>query len=159
MLKYGKTLHVWLLLFAFLSACTVLRPVSPEVSLVGVEPVEMGLLEQRFLLKLRVVNPGENDITLNGLRFELEINGQPLVRGVSNQGAVVPRLGEAVLNVNAGSDLFMWLRQMKTFSERGSESVRYRLHGYLSVPLLGDLPFERAGETHFLEKAKGSGAL
>ena len=47
-----------------LNACATLSPYkeSPRVSLVSIQPQEMGVLEQRFGLQLRILNPNDTAI-------------------------------------------------------------------------------------------------
>ncbi len=44
-------------------------------------PKEMRLLEQTFLMELRIQKPHGADLDINGLSFDLEINGQPFAAG------------------------------------------------------------------------------
>jgi hypothetical protein len=41
----------------------------------------MRLLEQTFLMELRIQKPHGADLDINGLSFDLEINGQPFAAG------------------------------------------------------------------------------
>ena len=57
----------------------------PKVSLEDVRPIELGLLQQRFELELRMDNPNDLDLDLEALEFDLDLNGQPLASGLSTQ--------------------------------------------------------------------------
>ena len=81
---------------AVLAGCASVRLKQPEVSLSGVDIKEFGLFEQRLGLALRVVNPNATDLAIDGVEFEVEVNGQGFARGVSNKATTVPRLGEAI---------------------------------------------------------------
>lgn len=133
------------LLALCLTACASALP-KPEVSLADVELIQAGLFEQRFKLKLRLSNPGQSEVVINGLNFELELNGQPFAKGQSDQGTTLPRLGETTLDVTATSNLAALLRQVAELRKRGGESLDYRLRGTLSLPGFGSLPFDRKGE-------------
>jgi len=137
-----------LLVVAWLAACTHLAglPRKPEVSLAGLRPVQLGLFEQRFALKLRVQNPGEVDLAIDGLRFTIELNGQPFLEGVSDQSLTIARFGEGVLEVMASSTLAGTLKQLRELKRAGRDSVDYRIVGRVSVVGVGSLPFERRGE-------------
>jgi LEA14-like dessication related protein len=91
-----------LLAVAFLSACAGLAGLAqkPEVSVAGLNLVQFGLFEQRFALKLRIQNPNDVELPINGLNFEIEINGQPFIKGLSDKSVTIPRFGEG----GAGSD-------------------------------------------------------
>ena len=59
------------------AACASLGGVEPpEVSLVGLEPLPGGALEQRFAVELRVLNPNERELRVDGIDFTLEVNLQ-----------------------------------------------------------------------------------
>lgn len=146
---------LFLFLALLLPGCASLKPAKPEVALAGLELLEAGLLEQRFLLKLRLTNPGETEIAIHGLRFELELNGEPFARGVSDKAITVPRLGEAQMEVAASSDLSALLRQVRTMAKSGRKALDYRLHGNLSVPIYGSIPFDRRGEVRLPSLSKG----
>ena len=133
-------------LVLLLSGCASLVPPKPEVSLAGVELVQAGLFEQRFALKLRVQNTGSAALALNGLAFEVEMNGQPFARGVNADPVTVPALGEAVLTVNAVSNLASLLRQLRELRNSGGHMLAYRIHGTLDAGLPARIPFEHKGE-------------
>ena len=137
-----------LLVVAWLAACTHLAglPRKPEVSLAGLRPVQLGLFEQRFALKLRVQNPGEVDLSIDGLQFTIELNGQPFLEGLSDQSLTVARFGEGVLEVMATSTFASTLKQLRELKRAGRDSVDYRIVGRVSVVGVGSVPFERRGE-------------
>lgn len=128
-----------------LAACATISQ-RPEVSLSGLDIQEIGLLEQRFGLRLRVLNPNDADISIDGLSYELEVNGQAFAKGVSNRAVTVPRMGEAVVEVSAISNLGGLLRQLNELHKGGREAVTYRLTGRLNAGGLGSVPFEHQGE-------------
>ena len=89
------------ILAVLLSGCASLfwMGEKPRVDIVNITPKEMRLLEQTFLMELRIQNPTDTDLDVNGLSFDLEINGQPFARGVSNQSLKIERLSTKVVQV------------------------------------------------------------
>ncbi|MBK7953510.1 MAG: LEA type 2 family protein [Candidatus Accumulibacter sp.] len=71
-----------------LSACAGLGGLAqkPEVSVAALNLVQMGLFEQRFALKLRIQNPNDVELRINGLSFEIELNGKSFITGLSDRG-------------------------------------------------------------------------
>jgi LEA14-like dessication related protein len=134
----------WLLLIQ-LAACTGLTK-KPEISLDGIELVGLGLVEQRFVLKLSIDNPNAVDLSIKALRYDLELNGSHFAQGASEQALVVPGHGKAVLEVMSVSRLATVLRQMREARREGREQVAFRLYGQAEVAGLGSLAFERRGE-------------
>ena len=121
---------------------------KPHVDIVNITPKEMRLLEQTFLLELRIQNPTETDLDINGMSFELEINGQPFARGVSNQSLKVERLSTKVVEVDAYTGLVSILRQLSE-ARKGSyaSGFKYRLKGsiHTGAPSFR-IPFDETGE-------------
>jgi LEA14-like dessication related protein len=137
-----------ILSIALLSACAGLGGLShkPEVSVAGVKLVHVGVFEQRFALTLRVQNPNDVELRINGLSVEVELNGQPFITGLSDKGVTVPRFGEAVLEVMATSTLGSALKQLREFQKGGRERIDYRIVGRLNLSGIGTVPFERRGD-------------
>ena len=139
---------VMLLAALGLGACAGL-PLSmkpPEVSVADLRLIDAGLLEQRFGLRLRVLNPNDADIPVDGLSFTIALNGKAFATGVSNTAVTIPRLGEAVVEVEAVSSLAGMLRQLRAFGV-SQQRIDYRIHGELHTgSLRGTIPFDRRGE-------------
>ena len=143
-------------LVLLLSACAGLAGLSqkPEISLAGLDLLELGLFEQRFAMRLRIQNPNEVDLPINGLSFDVELNGQHFAKGLSDKPVTIPRMGEAVLEVTATSNLGSVLKQLRELQKGGGEGgqegrqnrVDYRMSGRLSLEGIGSIPFERKGD-------------
>ncbi len=125
---------------------------KPEVTVANIRLLDGNLLEQRFLLTLRVMNPNTSEIAIEGLTFKVDLNGQPFAKGVGNQPVVIPRLGEAMVDVTATTGLGGLLRQFKAF--KGREKVDYRISGRLVTGSFGGIDFDQTGE---VELPKGLG--
>lgn len=142
---------LWTLLFVtFISGCTSLfwMGEKPRVDIVNIIPKEMRLMEQTFLMELRIQNPTETDLNITGLAFELEVNGQPFAKGVSNQKLEVERLSTRIVEVEAYTGLTSILRQFAE-ARKGSYSAgfKYRLKGYVySGSPSFRIPFDETGE-------------
>lgn len=121
---------------------------KPRIDIVNIIPREMRLMEQTFLMELRIQNPTETDLDITGLAFDLEINGQPFARGVSNQSLKVERLSTRVVQVEAYTGLISILRQLSE-ARKGSyaSGFKYRLKGsvYSGSPSFR-IPFDETGE-------------
>jgi LEA14-like dessication related protein len=141
----------WVVIFAvLLSGCASLfwMGEKPHVDIVNVTPKEMRLLEQTFLLELRIQNPTETDLDINGMSIELEINGQPFARGVSNESLKVGRMSTKIVQVEAYTGLTSILRQLYEVKKGSYASgFKYRLKGsiYTGAPSFR-IPFDETGE-------------
>ena len=128
---------------------------TPHVSLVSIQPIEMGLLEQRYGLQLRILNPNDKEIPVKGLSYSIEINGHEFAYGVSRQPVTIPPFSEALLDVEVVSNLLNVLQQFQEISAENSNSLKYRLRGKISLEKsLAKLPFNVEGELTWLSKNK-----
>ena len=151
--------NICLLLYctATLTACSLFGGYqeTPHVSLVGIQPIEMGLLEQRYELQLRILNPNDKEIPVKGLSYSIEINGHEFAYGVSRQPVTIPPFSEALLDVEVVSNLLNVMQQFQEISGESSNSLKYRLRGKISLAKsLAKLPFNVEGELTWLPKSK-----
>lgn len=146
--KNGR-LSALILLFAFIAGCAALpqKPEVPRVSITAINLVEAGILEQRYHVKLRVQNPNGFDFAINGIQFEITLNGQSFVSGVSGNTVNIPRFGTAVLDLEAVSTLASLARQLQEITESKTPTARYGITGkvHLAQPAIS-LPFHEEGE-------------
>lgn len=105
-----------------------------------------GLFEQQYNLRLRIQNPNPDDFRVDGIAFDLEINGQPFAKGVGNQTATVPRFGSGFIAVEAVSTLGALLRQFGRQADGNRALLKYRIRGQLSITGGSRVPFEENGE-------------
>lgn len=132
-----------------LAACSGL-PFNAEPPRVGVADVavkSLGLFEQTFDLGLRVSNPNDFDLTVEGLDFTLEVNGRPFASGVSRVSARVPAVSSAVLRVDAIMESKNLIRQLKALPpETLAAGVPYRIKGRVKIDKASRwLPFDHTG--------------
>lgn len=114
------------LVLAALGGCASIDSERLEISLTGLALAEAGLLEQRFVLRVRLVNPAGEERRIDGAVYELTVNGQPFARGVSDQPLVVPRFGEAQADWTASGATGGVLRPLIDIAG-GRRRIAYRL--------------------------------
>ena len=140
---------VALVLVAGLAACAGIgtKLETPQVSFVGLKPLEANLFEQRLEVRLRVRNPNQLELPVKGLNVDVELGGEPFAHGVSAREFTVPAHGEAefdmIVTANAASALIRILGG----DRKSREDIPYRLTGKLSTRLgvLHSIPFEESG--------------
>lgn len=144
-------LMLWILPIMLLStACAGLftNVEQPEVYVINVQPAEgeSGLLEQRLKVDLRIRNPNDHDLAINGVDFHLDVNGNRLARGLSNESVTVPRLGEATISVIASTTLMDLVRQISKLGQ--NQDLAYAVKGklHLGSGWGGRIPFESSGQ-------------
>ncbi len=137
-----------LLCVAFMTGCSGMlrKPEPPSVTLSDIQLQDMTLFEQRYQLQLRVQNPNDFDLPIEGLKCTLYINEREFATGVGASEVTVPRFGEALVAVNVVSNLQSVLEQFRSVGDLAAKPVGYRLIGKLSVGgYPSALPFEYEG--------------
>ena len=138
-----------------LGGCAGLPPgmQPPTVTIADLGMGNAGLFEQQFNLRLRIQNPNPDEFKVDGIAFDLDINGQPFAKGVGNQPVTVPRYGSAFMPVEAvstlGGSLSFLIRQFGRLIEGNRAVLKYRIRGVLSVTGGPRVPFEETGEFDF----------
>ena len=105
----------------------------PNLSLVSIEPVEVTPLEQKYHVKVRLQNPNDHALEISGISYILEVNGQPLLKGVSDESVTVSRFGESIIELSGVSTLFGFVRQFQAMQDRETQGMHYKLSGKLSL--------------------------
>lgn len=141
------------------SACAAFGLREPlNVTIADLRPIEVSVLEQRYALKVRLLNPNDMDIAFDGVVFDLEINETPFAKGVSNQASVIPRFGEALIDVQAVSGLQNILQQINELLKGERTRLTYRIKGRLHGGGFGVTRFDSSGEIAIPgEKGKSGG--
>ncbi|MCE6978982.1 hypothetical protein EI534_16675 [Pseudomonas frederiksbergensis] len=136
------------LLLLSLSACALFPQHDPlNINVVGIEPLPSQELEVRFAVKLRVQNPNETAINYNGVALDLEVNGQSLASGVSDQSGSIPRFSEAVIVVPVSVSAFSVLRQTLGLGVTQTlNNLPYVLRGKLAGGVFGTMRFVDRGK-------------
>jgi LEA14-like dessication related protein len=120
---------------------------APKVSVAGMEGMPSEGMELRFLVRLRVQNPGDAALEIDGVVLELAVRGMGFASGVSPVKASVPRFGETVIAVPVTVPATAVLRQ--AWSLVGGPELRrieFELSGRLAAGPFGGHRFESRGE-------------
>ena len=161
MLKTTRTL--WLLSFlagtgALTAGCATLGQYNqytnmdkPGVSLVNIQLAESTLLEQRFVIDLRLTNPNNFALPVSGLSYDLQLNGMKFATGGSSGDLALPALGEKLVSVTLSTSAFDWYKQYRQMRKQGGaalDSMKYQLKGKLFVDGLAikSIPFTKDGD-------------
>ena len=153
----------WILALGLLGGCTSLpfQAQKVNVSLMDVRIAQIGTIEQEYALKLRLQNPNPQLLSIQGLSYEMELNGRTFARGVSPKSASIPPYGEIIVDVNAVSSIATLIDQIARLKHDRPKVFRYRLTGKLNLTgtIPTGLPFEYAGEIAFSALAPGDEGL
>lgn len=137
------------LILCGLAACSGLphdaRP--PKVSVAEVDIKSLGMFEQRFDVGLRVGNPNDFDLRIEGLEFDLEVNGHAFATGLARTSALLPALSSTVMRVDAVTQSRDLIRQIKTLPAGALRTgVPYRISGRVKTDRSARwIPFDHTG--------------
>lgn len=136
-------------LLVLLAACAGVgtKLESPNVSFIGIKARDASIFEQRLEVRLRVQNPNQIDLPVNGLDVDVELAGEPFAHGVSAREFTVPANGEAEFDMLVTANAATALIRILGGDRKSREAVDYRLKGKLSthVGMLRSFQFDEKG--------------
>lgn len=150
---------MWLVAAALvlgLSACADTHYAEPpEVALVSLVPTDMSLMEQGMAVRLKLSNPNNAPMPLDGLRFTIEVNDRTFAKGMSDQRVTVPRLGEVEVTGKARVSTMDLMRQLAAAPE--AKGLKYTVSGTVFMAGQGDrsMDFEQSGDFDFAQALGG----
>ncbi|MEE4284311.1 MAG: LEA type 2 family protein [Pseudomonadales bacterium] len=135
-----------LLLLVF-SGCASLQPEMdpPRVSLESFKALPADGGAPRFEIKLRIANPNKQSFDIAGISYSVEIQGQELISGVTNDVPVLEAYSEEVVTMEAGLQLFQLLRLLAGLGMEPTDALEYRFKG--KIDFKGFVPTQRVEET------------
>ncbi|MFJ4349197.1 LEA type 2 family protein [Pseudomonas sp. NPDC089401] len=120
---------------------------DPEVHLVEVETVKAQLLQQEFILHLRIDNPNDSRLFIRNLNYSLWLNDLKLADDQVSVWRSVGGHARRTFKISARTNLW---QQIKPLSKllKSQQPLHYRLQGELQTGLLihRDLHLSRSGE-------------
>ncbi|SDS76239.1 LEA type 2 family protein [Pseudomonas fuscovaginae UPB0736] len=123
-------------------------PQDPVVSLVRVELVKAGLLQQKFKLHFRLDNPNDNTLTVRALHYRIYLDQWLLAEGESDQWLTVEPNSRMFFVVPVRTNLWQHVKPLAKRLEKPGRPIPYRLEGTLETGLfIGyDVHLEHKGE-------------
>ncbi|MCJ7815070.1 MAG: LEA type 2 family protein, partial [Xanthomonadales bacterium] len=129
-----------LLLLGLLSACASgPQLVAPELEAAGIRLQGIGLLQQQFLLTLRVYNPNTVPLPIEGIKYQVELGGRRMAEGESAVAFSIPAHESREFDLRLRTDLLSSWRDLQAWLSGSSEDLEYKLSGSVDV----DIPFVR----------------
>jgi LEA14-like dessication related protein len=145
---------LWGLALLFLGCATLGRDFEkPQVHIAGIRMLGIKGFESTFEVDLRVINPNDTALPVEGVVCDLALNGRHLAKGVANPGADIPAYGTMVIPVTIYASLIdmVGVAQRLIQGAHGgapAEKWEYAVNGQLDMGGLwpGKLPFDAKGE-------------
>lgn len=98
----------------------------------------------RFLIKLRVQNPNEQSLDIVGISYGIELLGQEVITGVSNDVPLIEGYSEEVVSLEASLKLFQVLRLLASLGVSPTDEIEYRFSA--KIDFAGLVPTQRVEE-------------
>ena len=147
MLENRRTIILSAMVLLALTACAGLSQRDPLfIDVAGIEQVPGEGMELNLAVRIRVQNPNDTAVRYDGVALALDVNGQPLASGVSDDIGTVPRYGQKVFTIPVTISAFNVARQLFGAMHADDPSeFRYEVRGKLEGGLLGTRRFEDQG--------------
>lgn len=128
---------------------------EPQVSLADIRVQEVKTLETAFLIQLRISNPNDSPLDIQGLSCDVDLDGRRFASGLQGEQQTIPAYGSALVPVEVYAsvlDMFSSVIGMIQNANRPDSQVRairYKLIGKVRINsdgLFRNVPFESEGE-------------
>lgn len=143
-----KRVALWFLI-SLLTACAGLenKPEQFKVNISNLQILDSTLMEQRYLVTLRIMNRSREAYEIEGMSFDIELNGKDFASGVSNQKMNLEPLSENQITVEVTSTIFGLIRQINNLQQGQPKAFSYELSGslYTNQSFMG-ISFNESGE-------------
>jgi LEA14-like dessication related protein len=120
---------------------------EPKVALAGLNVKDLNPLKPTFLVRLKVDNPNDLDVNLDGADVALALNGQPVATGVSLSPLTLKKLGSSTMDVEVTANTLSAIQQFLVLQSK--PAMDYQVTGHLNwlnwLGALGKLPFNFNG--------------
>jgi len=143
------------LIIIFLTGCAGLdqKQSDVKVTLVNLQMLESTLLEQRFILSLRVQNRSPQSLSIHGMSFDIEVNGKDFASGTSDQKTTIEAFTDELIEVKMSSTLFGIIRQIQAMQQKQDQSLSYVISGRIYNGDLFGITFREADEFDFSQQS------
>ena len=131
-----------------LAGCSAFAPKieQPRLSLVSIGMMSADIFNQQFRVRLHVENPNDRDIPVEGLDYELFLEGDSFAEGVSNNAFVIPALGETEFDLTVRTNFVSSIGRLVS-RLNGRTQVQYVLEGKVltDIGMFKKIPFRESG--------------
>lgn len=138
-----------LLLAALLTAACAGQTnlVAPELEAAGVRLQSVGLLQQQFLVTLRVYNPNTVPLPIKHIEYRFDLGGNQMAQGESAVAFSIPSHESREFDLRMRTDLLSSIRSLQKWLSGSPGDIEYELSGTVRVdiPFVRPFPFEQKG--------------
>ena len=134
---------------ALLAACSVFAPKleKPTLTVVSVKMLHGDLLQQTFRVTLKITNPNDRPIPIQGVSAELRVGGEVFASGASTDPVVLPALGDTQFDMTITAELALGILKLSKQLSSHADSIGYELTGAVRLKShwIKTLPFHQTG--------------
>ncbi len=162
--KFNPPLIAIVVMALALAGCASLGggPDKPRVGLASIRVLEIRGLETTFEIDLRIINPSQQSLSIEGIDCELTLNDRQLAEGVAKPQVDIGAYEDAVVSVKVYSSMFDMIgiaRRLVKYAGQGegTEHWTYAISGHLQAGgtgRLGRIPFDARGTIDLEELAQ-----
>jgi LEA14-like dessication related protein len=120
---------------------------EPKVSLAGLSVKDLNPLQPSFLVRLKLDNPNDLDVSLDGADVALALNGQPVAAGISRSPLTLKKLASSEMDLEVTANTLNAAQQFLLLQSK--PTMDYEITGHLQLKdwmsALGRLPFSFQG--------------
>lgn len=129
-----------------ITGCALASATPPQVDVMGVHLVGLGLTEQQLAVTLCVTNPNRISLDFKLVTADLDVSGAPLATGQSDLAVQLPPLSSTPVPFTVVTTVQNLGPQLLGILNTGR--VEYRVHGTVTLTgALGiTLPYSRSGK-------------
>ncbi len=123
----------------FLSGCASMNLdyEDPSVELISFKALPASGFEQNFEIGLKLTNPNNFDLPLNGISYQLSVAGEELAHGVASNIPTAEAYGESRFVVPVSASLFGGFKVIRALMSSQGKDISYQLKAKLDI----DIPF------------------
>lgn len=132
--RFGSLIFIVIALLQ-LNACThMLKGFDePSIQLNSVNLLQGDSSAVGLKLGLRVTNPNDFALSVNGIAYKVSLDGLNVLEGVENQVPEIPAYGSAEFDVIATVDLLQGVRLVSRLMTQPKEKIKYSIETKLDV--------------------------
>jgi LEA14-like dessication related protein len=147
-------LPVALVLGTLLSGCAALnsRLSQPTVHMADIRIEEVRSMEATFLVQLRVINPNDTLLEVQGLECQLSLDGHRFATGINGEQRQVPAYGSTLIPVEVYASVFDMVGSALTLLQDSGttrDPISYAIDGSIRLGNRGlpaRIPFTTTGQ-------------
>lgn len=121
---------------------------TPEISVTGLKLRQMGLMEQRGQLGIRLHNPNRIALGVRAFRYRVELSGQRFAKGQTAEPFRIPARDATVFDVDVRLSMLKLAGSLMSALLAPRPELEYRISGEieLALPWLPPIPFSYTGQ-------------